>query len=429
MSGDPIVWALNALRRRMDAALSARTLAAIDLGEHAVTCLVFQADRAALYRAINNPDRDPHAALPIIGASRRPSVGIEQGVIVDQPAAAKSIVAALDEANRLAGVSTNRVVFSLSGGTPRTLLAEGLTEIATRRVDDNSVARVLAACRPEISSRVRRPIHIDLIDFERDGISGLRDPRGVAAARLGVNIAVTTLERAALDALAQTARLARVQISGVVASAISSGFAVLTDDERELGAISVDFGAGTTGIAAFKDGRHSRAEVLPLGGNALTRDLAEALEISTLAAEAHKVGRGEGLVAADPSILGGAGPGEVQSVHVGVVRPRLAETMEMVSMRLDELPGRPVVLTGGGSQLPGIVDFAETILQSRVRAGAPFRTVGSPSVFRGPDCAAAHGVASYIIHLITEPWRDAISMTAGPDRRLSGLTGWLRENW
>jgi len=202
---------------------------------------------------------------------------------------------------------------------------------------------------------------------------------------------VTTLERAALDALAQTARLARVQISGVVASAISSGFAVLTDDERELGAISVDFGAGTTGIAAFKDGRHSRAEVLP--------------------------GRGEGLVAADPSILGGAGPGEVQSVHVGVVRPRLAETMEMVSMRLDELPGRPVVLTGGGSQLPGIVDFAETILQSRVRAGAPFRTVGSPSVFRGPDCAAAHGVASYIIHLITEPWRDAISMTAGPDMK------------
>lgn len=429
MSGDPVVWVIHALRRRLEAAIASGVIAAIDLGEQNTTCLIHRTDHTRFFRALQDRERDPHLAMPIIGASKRPSRGIEQGVIVDHAAAAKTITRVLEDASKQAGVPVSKAVFSLSGGSPRTLWAKGQTEIATRNVDDNAIARVLGACRPEISRRVRRAIHVDVLEFERDGSTGLRDPRGQAAARLGVSIATTTLERAALDGLAQTARLARVGLAGVVCAPVASGLAVTTDDERELGVVAIDMGAGTTGIAAFGGGRHHRLDTVPLGGAALTRDLAEALEIPFLTAEAYKVGKGGGLVAAAPSILGGAGPGEVGSVHVGVVRPRLAELIELVSERLDERSARPIVLTGGGSLLPGMAEFTETILHRRVRTGAPFRTTGGPAALRSPDCAAAHGISSYILHLFSEPWSEAIALTSKPDHRFTGMMDWLRKNW
>lgn len=429
MSGEPIVWAQQAIRRRMGGMLEHPHFLAVDLGNAEFTCLLVRSNLGVLRRGLGDTALDPFAALPIVGAYRKPALGVEDGVIVDPVAAASVLSALLEETAEAAGARPEWAVFAMSGGAPRSLRVEGRTEISMSMVDDSTVARVLASCRPEIATKLRRPLHVELLDFQRDSSLSLRDPRGHSAAQLTANYAVMTVERSALQAVAQTAKLARIGIGGVACAAAVSGMAVLTDDEMQLGAICVDIGAQTIGIAQFQRGGVASIEVLPLGGAALTQDLATALNVSFEEAERQKTAQGGGLVAAAPSILGGAGPGEATAIHVGVIRPRVEEMLEMIGQALPEDRARPIVLTGGGSQLPGLVDLARRVLNRRVRLGAPIRTRGAAGQFRGPAFSAAHGLLVYAVRLEAELMRDALAIATAPEQRFSGIVDWLKRNW
>lgn len=429
MSGDSIVWAQQAIRQRISRMLDASLFVAVDLGSAHFTCLVVRCNPGAMRRCVGDPTLDPFTALPIKGAFRRPSRGVEAGVVTDPLAAAEVLSALLEDVAQAVGARPEQAIFSISGGAPRAQRIEGRTDILMPEVDDATVARVLSACRPEIALKIRRPMHIALLDFERDGESGLRDPRGQPAGQLTANYAITTVERSALQSVAQMAKLARVGIGGIACSSAASGMAVLTDDEIELGACVVDIGAECVGVAQFQRGGLAGVEVLPMGGALLTRDLAAALEVGFDEAERQKTAQGGGLVAAAPSILGGAGPGEATAIHVGVIRPRVEEMLEMIGQALPGNRARPIVLTGGGSLLPGLVDLARNALNRRVRLGGPIRTRGATGEARDASFAAAHGLLAYIVRLEAEPMRDALAIATAPERRFSGVVDWLRRNW
>lgn len=425
---DPAVLAQRALRERMASALREGVIAAVDLGDSTVKCVIARVDLGRLSMGTTGRDADAYTALKVIGVGTAEAAGMHNGVIVDPIAAAKPIKAAVALAVGKAKVDVAGAIFSLGGGEPRTLRSRSDTSIPSPEVDDATIARLMTACRPELAPRLRRPILVEPTNFIVDGESGIRDPRGAPARTLAMDLSILTVERDALQSIVQAAVHANLGVDGIVSSSVASAVTCLTEDELELGAVCIDMGADTTSFASFRSGHFRRADSVPLGGARITADLAEAMDISRNEAETMKVQAG-GPVSADPSVLGGTGSAETSTLLVGVVRPRLEETFEMIRACLEDDDPRPVVLTGGASRLPGVIEVARAVLGRRARLGKSLRVTGASADASGPEFATALGMLAYAIRIDRNPWSEAMEIVADSERRFSGVLDWLRRNW
>ena len=425
---DPAVLAQRALRSRMASALREGAIAAVDLGATKTACMVARVDLGRLAIGSSNRESDIYSALKVVGTGTAPAEGMRGGTVADPEAAARSIRAAVAEAQKKAGVPVEGALFSVTGGLPRSLSATAETAIPSSEVDDAMIARLMAGCRPEMAIRLRRPLMVEPGDFTVDGEAGVRDPRGKPAHTLAMSLSILTVERAALQSLMQAAVLAGLGVDGVISTPVASALACLTEDELQLGAVCIDMGGAMTSFAGFRQGRFRFADAVPLGGETITADLAQALDITRDEAEETKTRTG-GPVSADPSVLGGAGTGENTTLLVGVVRPRLEETFEMVRLRLAEEESRPVVLTGGASRLPGVVEVARAALGRRVRLGRSIRISGAAPNASGPEFSAAFGMLAYSVRSEHDPWSEAMEIASESEQKFSGVFDWLRRNW
>jgi cell division protein FtsA len=426
---DPAVLAQRALRDRLALALREGVIAAIDLGDTETKCVIARVDLGRLAAVGTGRDADEYSALRVIGTGTAAAAGATGGEVEAPARAAESIRLALDAAQAEAGVSVHSAIFCLGDGQPRTLTASTSTAIPAAEVDDATVARLMATCRPELALRLRRPILVEPGSFTVDGVTGIRDPRGKPARTLGMLMSVLTVEREALKAIMQAATLADLGVDGIVSSGIASAVTCLTNDELELGAVCIDMGSSITVHAGFREGRFQGAGVVPIGGERITADLAAALSLSMADAEALKV-RAGGPVSADPSVLGGASGGsETSTVLVGVVRPRLEEIFEKIRLQLEGEKPRPVVLTGGASQLPGVIEVAKAVLGRRARLGRSLRVPGAPADAAGVRFSSALGALAYAIRCDRNPWAEAMENVDDSERRFNGIFDWLRRNW
>ena len=429
MSGIPVLRSYEAIRGRVANAFGGERLAVIDLGGSRVSCLLADIRHSLLDRSLLDRDIDIYAALRVTATASAPAAGMRNGAIDDPAAVAEVLRGVLRDIRRQSGSTPTRAIFALSGGSPRTLQAEATTAIPVRVVDDATIGRVMASCRQEIALRIRRPLHIEPLDFTRNGVPDIADPRGHGARTLGVRFGIVTVERTALEQLGLVAKEAGLSVSGVACAAAASGFSTLTQDELTLGATVVDIGAQVTGVASFQNNRLRSVNCISIGGETMTRDLAAAMDISFDRAEALKVAADGNNIAADPSVLGGAGPGEATMVRSGVIRPRVEEIFELVRAILPPDAPRPVILTGGASRMRGMVEAGNAVLGRRVRLGRVIRSRGVPQGTLGPEFATVHGLLAHAVRLQCEPWADAMATAQDSEQAFGGLRQWLRENW
>lgn len=431
----PAILARRALRERTAAALRSGWIAAIDAGQAETVCAVAKVDVARVTRGADDRASDAYGALRVAGVAAVPSSGMRGGLVAEPDLAALAMREAFDAAKAQAGGGASGLdgaVLTLNGGLPRTLRASAETSIPTATVDDATVARLMAACRPELAPRLRRPLVVEPAFFAIEDGPPVRDPRGVAARSLSMTLAALTVEKASLEALVRAASLAGIGVDGVAYAPVAAALSVLTDDELELGAVALEMGAAITGVASFSGGTFRRADAVPLGGERVTADLSEGLSVPRDEAEALKVRAGS-PVSADPAILGGAaGGGQADAVTVGIVRPRVEETFELVRLRLEEAgvdPARPVVLSGGASRLPGTVEVARAVLDRRVRLGRPLRVAGGAAKGAGPQLSAVLGALVHAVRCERDPWTGAMKIVADEGRAFRGVIDWLRRNW
>jgi cell division protein FtsA len=199
-----------------------------------------------------------------------------------------------------------------------------------------------------------------------------------------------------------------LNVAGTVFSAAASGYAVLTEDERQLGATLIDMGGGTTSVAVFLEGHLVYADVVPLGGQQVTADLARMLSAPISAAERAKTlfGAALGDLEAGADVVAVPQMGEdgednamrvPRSMLTRIIQARLEEIFGQVQEKLraggyDVAAGRRAVLTGGASQLAGTRELAARILNKQVRLGRPQSIAGLPAASTGPDYATAVGL-------------------------------------
>lgn len=403
-------------------------LAALDLGSSKSCCFIAKLGDDGRVR--------------IVGIGHQLSRGVRGGAIVDMEAAEAAIRATVHAAEQMAGETIDQVVVNLSGGqlSSQTLGIE--VAIAGHEVGDGDLMRALQHGYQQNGGE-RHLIHSIPVAYTLDGNHGIRDPRGMFGERLGVRMHLVTAAASAVHNLSICVERCHLDIRELVVSPYASGLATLVEDEMELGVTVVDMGGGTTSLAVFAEGKAIFTDCVAVGGAHVTNDIARGLSTPLAHAERMKTLYGNCIPSATDEretisvpLVGEEDGRELnaipKSILVGIVQPRLEETFELVRARLeaggcDKIAGRRVVLTGGASQLGGVRELAQLVLDKQVRAGRPLRLSGLAEATGGPSFATCAGLIHYALQE-GGPLPPLERVRAkGPGGAIARLGNWFRE--
>lgn len=348
-----------------------------------------------------SPDRE----VEVIGVGSAPSRGLKKGVVVNIESTVQSIKRAVEEAELMAGCEIHSVFTGIAGSHIRSLNSHGISPIRENEVTQADVDRVIDAARAVPIPADQKILHVLPREFVIDGHEGIRDPIGMSGVRLEAHVHIVIGAVSAAQNIVKCVRRCGLDVDHIILQQLASAHAVLTEDEKELGVCLADIGGGTTDIAVFKNGAIVHSEVLPIGGDMVTNDIAVTLRTPSHHAEDLKIEFACALAKLTD------GEQEIEVPSVGERPPRrlkrqtLAEVVEaryeeLFSFVLDRLRragfaedvAAGVVLTGGGSKLTGALELAEEVFHMPVRRGAPQRVAGLSDVVSNPIYATGVGL-------------------------------------
>jgi cell division protein FtsA len=332
-------------------------------------------------------------------------------MIVDIDQAERAIRLAVDAAERTAKRPISSVFVNVAGGRPQSVVASAKVRLKTGQVTQADIEAAAAAALMQIRQGTRGVLHASTAQFHLDDMRGVTSPVGMFGQELTVDLHVILAEPSAIRNLSLCLERCHLGIADHVVAPYAAAKSVLAADELKLGVTLIEMGGAVTSIAGFHDGQLVFADVVPLGGQHITNDIARGLSTTIAHAERMKTLWGSALASivderdmvAVP-LLGERGVDTVhhvpKSMLTGIIRPRLEEIFEMIRERIDRaslsgLAGGRVVLTGGASQLTGVRETAGQWLNRQVRLGTPLPSLGLPDVARSPGFAVAAGLLVY----------------------------------
>jgi cell division protein FtsA len=428
------------------------------------------------------------AALNVLGVGVAQSHGLAKGMVVDIAETVRSISLSLERAERLSGCKIGSAYVGVAGSHVASLNSRGVVAVsrADRVITQEDVRRAVDAARAISIPTQREVLHVIPRAYVVDGHEGVRDPVGMAGFRLEVETHIVTGAVTALQNLVRCVQRAGIEVDDLVLQPLASSEAALSEQERNLGAVLIDIGGGTTDVAVFIEGSIWHSVVLPVGGSHLTNDLSIVLKVPAEAAERLKVLYGQVLppptihdlfgkprrkpaprpspaddeegrqlvgveVIADTEEDAPEPPDAVVDVETftpGVYQP-VSQTLvsQILEARLEQIFGlvsaeirrsgyegllpAGVVLTGGTARLPGVAELAQRVLNMPVRVSVPQGITGLTDTLDSPAYATAVGLALWATrhagaahpHAHTAP----AGQGRGPNQVVGRVTGWLRE--
>ncbi len=346
--------------------------------------------------------------VDIIGIGISPSHGLKKGVVVNIDSTVESIKKAVQEAELMAGVEINSVFVGISGGHIKGINSRGVAAIKNREVGAADVARAIDGARAVNIPMDQQILHVLPQEFIIDDQDGIKDPHGMSGTRLDVKVHIITGAVTAIQNIVKSCSRAGLHVNDLVLQPLASSRAVLTTEEQELGVVVIDMGGGTTDLAFFLEGSLWHTEVLPIGGNHLTNDIAIGLRTPASEAEKIKIKYGCALASLvksedtlDVPSVGGRPPRLLsRQILCEIIEPRIEELFGMVQLRLkktgfEDLFASGVVLTGGTALMDGLQDAAERFLGLPIRRGTPRNIGGLMDVVNSPIYATGVGLVLY----------------------------------
>jgi cell division protein FtsA len=341
----------------------------------------------------------------ILGVGIEPSQGLRKGVVVDLEAAAQAVARSVDKAERTSGVEILTALVSLAGSDVSSVNSRGVVGISGRVIDEEDVSRSIDAARAVAIPHNREIVHVVQRGFTVDGQDGIRMPVGMHGYRLEVETHIITASAASIENLRQCVAAAGVEVSQFVLNPLASAEVVLTETERQMGVVVCDVGGGTTDMAIYVDGDVWYTAVLAVGGNHITSDLAQVLRLPNSQAEEIKIQHGHAdLEVIDPRQYFDIRPfGEDQPVRIAhqelveIINARVEEMFDMVVQEIkrsgyDGLLPAGMVITGGGSALPGMRKVASRVLGVPARTSQPDKLLGMTDQLHSPAYSTSVGL-------------------------------------
>ncbi|TFH00922.1 MAG: cell division protein FtsA, partial [Calditrichales bacterium] len=328
---------------------------------------------------------DEYNTLNIAGVGTSPSHGLRRGVVINIEKTVQSITKALEQAQLMSGCHIENIYAGIAGDHIRSINSKGVIAVSGKDkiITQNDINRVVDAAKAIALPMDREIIHILPQEFIVDDQDGIKNPIGMAGTRLECEVHIVTASSAAVHNIANCVKQAGYNVEEIVLEPYASSLAVLNIDELDLGVAIMDMGGGTTDIAVFLDGSIRFTSVLGLGGEHVTNDLSHGLRTPMDQAEEIKKKHGcalQGMVSEDELVvvkgIHGRAPREIaRSVLSAIIEPRMEEIFTLALKELEKSDvydslAAGVVLTGGGSLLPGTAELAERVMGIPAKIGA-----------------------------------------------------------
>jgi len=346
--------------------------------------------------------------INIIGIGTHPSIGLRKGVVVNIESTVDSIKKAVEEAELMAGCEISSVYAGIAGGHITGFNSHGIIAIKGPEVTKSDVDRVIDAARAVAIPMDREVIHVLPQEFIVDEQSGIQNPIGMAGVRLEVKIHIVTGAVTSAHNIVKCANRSGLDVCDIVLESLASGEAVMTDEEKELGAALLDLGGGTSDLAIFSGKNIRHTFVLALGGNNITNDIAIGLRAPIAEAEkikkkygtciARNIGREETI---EVPGMGGREPKKLSRQILGeIIEPRIEEIFSLINREIyrsdmENMITSGVVVTGGSALLDGITEIAEAVFDLPTRLGKPQGISGLVDVVNNPMYATGVGLVIY----------------------------------
>jgi len=338
-------------------------------------------------------------SVEVIGLGSHPSRGLKRGVIVDMASTEQAIQRAVEEAELMAGCEIHSVFAGISGNHIGSLNSDGTVAIKDKEVSEGDVERVLDAARAVPVAADQKILHVLPQEYVIDNQDGIRQPIGMAGVRLEAHVHVVTAALSATQNIGKCVARCGLVIDELIMQPLAASYAVLTEDEKDLGVCLVDIGAGTTDIAVFTDGAIRHTACIPIAGDQVTNDIAVALRTPTQHAEDIKIKYAcalEQLARNDetiqvPSVGDRTSRRLARQTLAQVVEARYRELFSLVLAELrrsglENMVAAGLVMTGGASRIEGAEELAEEIFHMPVRLATPQGVTGLADVV----CNAIH---------------------------------------
>jgi len=346
--------------------------------------------------------------LEIVGIGSHPSRGMKKGVVVNIESTVQSIQRAIEEAELMAGCQIHSVYAGIAGSHIRSLNSHGIVAVRDREVYPLDLERVIDAAQAVAIPADQKVLHVLPQEYVLDSQEGIKEPLGMSGVRLEAKVHLVTCAVNAAQNIEKCIRRCGLEVEDIILEQLASSYAVLTDDERELGVCLVDIGGGTTDIAIFTEGAIRHTGVIPIAGDQVTNDIAMALRTPTQFAEEIKIkyacaltqlARAEETIKV-PSV-GDRPPRDLSRQALAeVVEPRYDELFTLVQAELrrsgyEDMIAAGIVLTGGTSRMEGVVELAEEIFHTPVRIGMPQTVHGLTDIVKNPIYSTGVGLLHY----------------------------------
>lgn len=351
--------------------------------------------------------QNPGSTEPeIIGIGTHPSHGLKKGSVVNINKTVHSIRNSLEEARLSAGVNISKATIGIAGSHIYSFNSSGVVAVKNQEITEEDVNRVLEAAKAVVIPSDREIIHAIPQEFKVDNIPGIKNPIGMYGVRLEAQVHIVTGAISLIQNLVKCVEQTGLLAEHITLQPIASSQAVLTEEEKEMGVILVDIGGGTTDIAIWKEGSLIFSQIIPVGGNHFTNDLAVALKVPHAEAERIKINHGSVLYknlhdeSTMISVQGLPGTSE-RKIALGdiakVLGARGNELFDLIiscikDRNLEEEINGGIVLTGGGAMIKGFPELGEFIMGIPTKIGYPTSFGGMSNIMQNPKYSTVLGL-------------------------------------
>ena len=355
---------------------------------------------------------EDNKAIRILGVGIEPSNGIRKGVIVDLAAASLAINQSVKKAESTSGLEITSALVSIAGAHVASVNSRGAAAVNGNIIESFDIENALEQARSVAIPYDREVIHVIQRGFSVDGQDGIRNPTGMHGYRLEVEAHIITASTSSVDNLRQCVGAAGVEIQQFVLNPLASAEVVLSDQERQMGAVVCDIGGGTTDLAIYVNGDVWHTMVISVGGNHITQDIAHGLRLPFDQAEEVKKQWGYAVRAqiGSEEYFSIRPVGEERPVQINrqdlahIIEARVSEIFSLALQEIkrsgyDGLLPAGMVLTGGTSALPGIKRVASEVLNMPVRTAQPENLTGLIDRLNSPAYSTGVGLLRWVFSM------------------------------
>ena len=343
--------------------------------------------------------------INIVGVGQKESQGIQNGRIINIEDTVHTISRVIEELELMADCTVSDAYVSISGNHLKSFNSEGLVATNGSEISATDVVRVIETARAIPVPADQEIFHVLPQEFKIDGQDGIIEPIGMNGRRLEVHSHIVTGATSAMQNIIKCVRRCGLEATDLVAQPLASSYAVLSKDEKDLGVCMVDVGGGTMDLAVWRKGAVRHTAVIPMAGDNITSDIAMVIRTPKREAENIKCQFGNAMsdLSNPEEFINVIGVNDRPSRKLtcralsDVIQPRVEEMFECIQMELkrgkflDSLASG-IVLTGGASVMPGILELGEEIFQVPVRLGLPQYQGGMADKVKNAGMSCAYGL-------------------------------------